>query len=105
MTRKTTDRVRPSIVVLPVGILEKNKIVTLDEGNFYNNKFPFFISLSQALIFNSVQYLVDRKQHSQLESITLVCQMYCRRGLMVKYINADNEFAHLKQDLVKLVYI
>ena len=61
-TRSSPDRVRFSIIALPAEILEKNKIVTLDVDNFFTNRLAFFISLSQALIFNTVQYLTDRKK-------------------------------------------
>ena len=62
-----------NIVDLPADMLEKNKSLTLDMDNFYTNKLPFFISLYQAPIFNTVQYLIDRKKDSLLEAITLIC--------------------------------
>ena len=61
-TRKTPDRVKSSIVALPAEILEKNKIVTLDIDIFFTNKIPFVLSLSQAIILNTVQHLTDRKK-------------------------------------------
>ena len=99
-TRKTPYRARPSIRALPTEILEKNEIVTRDVDNSFTNRLPFFISLSQALIFNTVQYLVDREKNSLVEAITLIYNLYYRRGFLVKYTNADNEFAHLKPDLL-----
>ena len=58
-TRKTPDRVKIDIVALPTDILEKNKIVTLDIYIFYTNKIPFLLSLSQAIMLNTVQHLTD----------------------------------------------
>ena len=38
-----------------------------------------------------------------LAAITLICNLYYyRRGFLVKYINANNEFAHLKPDLLTI---
>ena len=53
-TRKTHDRVKISIVALPAEILEKSKIVTLDIDIFFTNKIPFLLSLSQAIILNTI---------------------------------------------------
>ena len=61
-TRKTPDRVKTNIVALPAEILEKNKIVTLDIDIFFTNKIQFLLSLSQAIILNTVQHLTDRKK-------------------------------------------
>ena len=105
-TRKTPDRVVTNIVALPAEILEKNKIITLDIDIFFTNKIPFLLSLSQAIILNTIQHLTDRKKNSLLAAITLICNLYYRRGFLVKYINADNEFAHLKPDLLTIgIYI
>ena len=101
-TRKTPDRVKINIVALPAEILEKNKIVTLDIDIFFTNKIPFLLSLGQAIILNTIQHLTDRKNDSLLAAITLICNLYYRRGFLVKYINADNEFAHLKPDLLTM---
>ena len=101
-TRKTPDRVKTSIVALPAEILEKNKIVTLDIDIFFTNKIPFLLSLSQAIILNTVQHLTDRTKNSLLAAITLICNLYYRRGFLVKYINADNEFTHLKPEILTI---
>lgn len=101
MTRNTPDRFIPSIVSLPAEILEKNRYVTLDTDNFHTNKLSFLFSLNQAIIFNTMSYLIERKKYSLLEAITLICQLYCRRDFLVKYINTYNEFTH-KQDLLEI---
>ena len=79
-SRETSDRVRPSVVSLLAEIYEKNKTVSLAMDNFHTNKLPFFMKLSQILIFNTVQYLIDIKKHNILEAITLICQLYHKRG-------------------------
>lgn len=101
-TRTNPDRVRQSIVALPAGILEKNKIIHLSMDIFFNGNLPFCISLSRDILLNTIQYLTSRKKQDKLDCIKMICQLYYRRGFQVRYIYTDNEFADLTSDLMDM---
>ena len=76
-------------------------IVTLDVDIFFTKKLSLFLGVRQDLIFNIIQYLLNRKEIKLLEDMKLVCPPYIRREF-ITYIHTDNEFEHLRQDLIEM---
>ena len=60
-TRKIPPTVPTDIVAIPAEIRELHRNVTLSINVFFVNKVPFFLMLSQKIMFSTVTHLTNRK--------------------------------------------
>ena len=67
---------------------------------FYINKIGFLTSLSQCIIFGTVQHILNRKAMTISDALMAVIALYRHRGFIVKVVNADNEFEPIRQGLL-----
>jgi len=90
------------ILEIPVKIRELHRLVTLSIDVFYVNKIPFFITLSQKLMFTTVTHLANRKISTIFQALKSILYNYLQKGFRIIIIKADNEFAPLTEMLYEL---
>jgi len=91
-THRTPPTVRTDIVEIPIEICQLHWIVTLSIDVFFVNKIPFFITLSQKLMFTTVTHLENRKAPTIFKSLKSIFYYYLQKGFHVLTINGDNDF-------------
>ena len=94
-TRTTPVRVRTNIIPIPPVILSRHKLVTADADIFFVNQLPFFTTLGQHLLFNTIQHLLNRRAKTIIAAIITVQRLYRARGFILMRLNVDNEFMNL----------
>ena len=97
-TRTTPARVRTNIIPVPPVILSRHKLVTVDADIFIVNKLPFFTTLGQHLLFNTIQHLLNRRAKTIMAAIITVQRLYRARGFVLMRLNVDNEFMNLTSE-------
>jgi hypothetical protein len=63
---------------------------------FFVNKIPFFLTLSRKICFTAVNHLADRTVPHIFKAFKEMYEYYLQRGLHIKTVHADGEFAPLK---------
>jgi hypothetical protein len=91
-TRRTPPTVRTDIVEIPIEIRQLHRVVTLSIDVFFVNKIPFFITLSQKLMFTTVTHLENRKALTIFKSLKSIFYYYLQKEFHVLTINSDNDF-------------
>ena len=77
---------------IPIEIRQLHRIVTLSIDVFFVNKIPFFITLSQKLMFTTVTHLENLKAPTIFKSLKSIFYYYLQKGFHVLTINGNNDF-------------
>jgi hypothetical protein len=83
-------------VKVPKELLKLHKEVFLTTYILFVNKIPFFLTLSRKICFTAVDRLADRTVPHIFKAFKDMYQYYLQRGFHITTVNADGEFAPLK---------
>ena len=98
----TPKQFKTDILPLPPEILQRNLEITIAVDIMFVNNLPFLVSLSNNIMFTTVEYLHDRKKQSISKALSTINNVYKRRGFKVVQCNMDNEFIPLTGDLMEM---
>ena len=101
-TRKTPPTVPTDIVAVPMEIRDLHRNWTMSIDVFYVNKIPFFLTLSQKIMFTTVTHLANRKIGTIFTALKSIFIYYLQKGFQIVTIKANNEFAPLAEMLYDL---
>jgi Reverse transcriptase (RNA-dependent DNA polymerase) len=99
-TRTAPKRVEIDYVDVPKDLLKVHKDVTLCGDIFFVQGYPFFVTLSRNIKFNTVEALPDMESDTLLTASDNVFNIYSRRGFQVKNMMMDMQFSPLKDALL-----
>lgn len=98
-TRRPTTRVQLERSMLPRGVMERHKDVTVCADIMFVNSIPFLISVSRGLKFGTVQEMSGRSADAILKAFDNVRSVYRGGGFRVRHALMDGEFKTLKDKL------
>ena len=93
--RKNPERVKTDILEVPPEILQHNKVVTIAADIMFVNMIPFLVTISENIMFGTVQCLMNKKDESIIKGIKNVNDVYIRHGFRIIKANMDGEFESL----------
>lgn len=99
--RQAPKRVETDYVEVPPDILKLHCNVTLVGDIFFVQGYPFFVTLSRNIKFNTITELKDMTTASMLAACDSVFNIYTRRGFVVTSMLMDMQFAPLRAALLK----
>ena len=97
--RKSPTRVEFDYVEVPRDILMKHRDVILTGDIFFVQGYPFMVTLSRNIKFNTIENLNDMEGATLLASLDRVFNLYSRRGFQVVDLLMDMQFQMLKKKL------
>jgi uncharacterized protein (UPF0332 family) len=95
-TQKKATQVETTLTPLPPDILERYRAVTLYVDIMYVNRIPFLVTISKHIKFGTVEVLPNRSNKTLLAGLKNVFRLYRQRGFQVTVVEADPEFAPMK---------
>ncbi|OEU19808.1 hypothetical protein FRACYDRAFT_235871 [Fragilariopsis cylindrus CCMP1102] len=104
-TRKTTKNVRMEPIQIPISISEKYKNVTLAVDIMFVRGFRFLVSVSEHIVFGTVNYLPNAKIVTIASSFERICNLYKTRGFRVTIAMMDGQFEPLQGRMPKGVLL
>ena len=87
---------------VPVTIIEWYRRVTLGADIMFFNKIPFFVTISRAIKFGTLDLLKNRKIPTILEAVRHVYRTYKQRGFQIDVILMDGEFKTMRGELSEM---
>lgn len=77
---------------LPSEVIRIRDNITIAIDIMFVNKVPFFITVSRALKFGTIESIPNRRVSTIKDCLNKVITLYSARGLKVTTILADHEF-------------
>ena len=90
--RKSGEHVRLEIEIIPVGILERYKDVTLTSDIMFVNKIRHFITIYRHIHFGTAEVITDAKTITLIQSVVNVSRVYKKRGSSISKLHVDGRF-------------
>ena len=100
-TRRTPDIVKTDYVEVPRDILKIHKNVTLCGDIFFVNSYPFFVTLSRNIKFNTVEALKQMDTGVLIQACERVFNIYTRRGFKIETMLMDMQFNPIRDAIMK----
>jgi hypothetical protein len=101
--RKAPDQVRAGgMVPIPAAIMAHYRQVVLCIDIMKLNKIFFLVTMSRAIKFGTVAWLKNTKAATILSHITKVCDVYVKRGFLLKLVETDRQFEPLRGELAAM---
>jgi hypothetical protein len=66
------------------------------------NKMPFLVTMSRGIKFGTVAWLKNAKANTIMENITVVRNVYIKRGFLLEILEADGQFEPLRGELAAI---
>ena len=103
-TRKTPASIRPSNVVpVPAHIRTFHSSVTLSVDLMFVHGTPFLTTISEALMFRTIEEIGSRSYRHILPALQKVMNLYDSRELHIAHIKADPEFECIRDSILPCV--
>jgi hypothetical protein len=99
--RKTPKPSALDHIETPPEILDSNKYITLLGDVFFVNKILFIVTLSQHVIFTTVEHIARRTKIILMQSLIKVKHVYENQSFGNTAARMDNEFEPLRTDIKK----
>ena len=90
--RKSGERVRLEIEIIPVGIPERYKDVTMTSDIMFVNKIRFFITISRHIHFGTVEVITDANTSTLIQSVVNVSRVYKKIGFRISTLHVNGQF-------------
>ena len=90
------------VTMLPPAILSNHSSITISVDYFFVNRIPFLHSILQDYLFRTAEPLKSKakaNKHDMLKGLKSIINLYRACGIAVTQINADMEFACVRDDL------
>ena len=100
-TRRRPHRVNPVSVLIPPGIHEKYKEVTLCGDIMFMNGIPFLITTSCHLHFSTVEAIPDQTVKSIVTAVKNIQKVYTVGGFRLRWALMDGQFESAKGDIAE----
>ena len=97
-TRKRPEHVTTeSLVTIPEEILREHRTLTLYADLFFISGMPYFTTISEGIMFTTVEALQNRKYDTIIDALLAVITFYKVKGFNVKFVFSDNELKPMKE--------
>ena len=100
-TRRTPDIVKTDYVEVPPEILKLHRDVVLTGDIFFVNSYPFFVTLSRKIKFNTVEALKQMDTGILIQACERVFNIYSRRGFKIDTLLMDMQFNPIRDAIMK----
>ena len=97
-TRKKPEHVTTeSLVTIPEAIIKEYRTLTLYADLFFISGMPYFTTISEGIMFTTVEALQNRKYDTIIDALLAVITFYKVKGFIVKFVFSDNELKPMKE--------
>jgi hypothetical protein len=83
-------------VPIPATIMAQYRKIILYVDVMKINKMPFLVTISRSSKFGTVGWLEKLKSETMLKNITVVRNIYIKRGFLLEIVEVDGQFEPLR---------